>query len=71
MAIITTGDVGIEGNLYASGSKNFKINHPIKSDSYLVHSAIEGPESGVYFRGRLSGSTIIYLPNPFSLLTTS
>lgn len=32
-------------------AKTFVINHPTKSDSYLVHAALEGPEAGVYYRG--------------------
>lgn len=32
-------------------NKTFVINHPTKSDSYLVHAALEGPEAGVYYRG--------------------
>lgn len=31
--------------------KTFVINHPTKSDSYLVHACLEGPEAGVYYRG--------------------
>jgi hypothetical protein len=32
-------------------SKTFVIDHPIKKDNYLVHACLEGPESGVYYRG--------------------
>jgi hypothetical protein len=27
------------------------INHPFDEDKYLVHSCLEGPEAGVYYRG--------------------
>jgi hypothetical protein len=41
--------------LYADASSNqsktFVINHPVHNDRYLVHSCLEGPESGVYYRG--------------------
>jgi len=32
-------------------AKTFVIDHPIKKDNYLVHACLEGPESGVYYRG--------------------
>jgi hypothetical protein len=32
--------------------KTFVIDHPIKSDKYLVHACLEGPEAGVYYRGK-------------------
>ena len=28
-----------------------KINHPTQKEHYLVHSVLEGPEDGVYYRG--------------------
>ena len=31
--------------------KSFIIDHPTKSDNYLVHTCLEGPEAGVYYRG--------------------
>jgi hypothetical protein len=31
--------------------KTFIIDHPINNDKYLVHACLEGPESGVYYRG--------------------
>jgi hypothetical protein len=36
----------------AAGTKTFVIDHPTKPDNYLVHSCLEGPESGVYYRGK-------------------
>jgi hypothetical protein len=32
-------------------AKPFIIDHPTKSDKYLIHACIEGPEAGVYYRG--------------------
>jgi hypothetical protein len=32
-------------------NKTFVIDHPIEKDKYLVHACLEGPESGVYYRG--------------------
>ena len=46
-----TGEIG---QIDASGSdvKSFIITHPEDSTKYLVHACLEGPESGVYYRGR-------------------
>jgi hypothetical protein len=35
-----------------SSSKTFVIEHPIESNKYLVHACLEGPEAGVYYRGK-------------------
>ena len=35
-----------------TSSKTFVINHPIKENNYLVHACLEGPEAGVYYRGK-------------------
>ena len=32
--------------------KSFVIDHPVKPDNYLVHACLEGPEAGVYYRGK-------------------
>lgn len=42
--------------------KNFVIDHPTKKGKKLVHTCLEGPENGVYVRGRLLNSTEIELP---------
>jgi hypothetical protein len=33
-------------------AKTFVIDHPINENKYLVHACLEGPESGVYYRGK-------------------
>ena len=44
--------------------KPFDIEHPTKGKGYrLRHASLEGPESGVYFRGRLKNQNKIKLPN--------
>jgi hypothetical protein len=35
-----------------TGSKTFVINHPTNSEKFLVHGCLEGPEAGVYYRGK-------------------
>ena len=42
--------------------KNFVIDHPTKEGKKLVHTCLEGPENGVYVRGRLLNNTTIQLP---------
>jgi hypothetical protein len=42
--------------------KNFSIPHPQKKGYNLVYSCLEGPEIGVYHRGRLRGTDEIILP---------
>jgi hypothetical protein len=36
---------------WEASTKTFVINHPSAPDRYLVHACLEGPESGVYYRG--------------------
>ena len=46
-----------------SRPKPFDIKHPTKGDGHrLRYACIEGPEVGVYYRGRLKGKNIIELP---------
>ena len=42
--------------------KKFDIPHPNKEGMRLRHACIEGPEVGVYYRGRLVDSNVIDLP---------
>jgi photosystem II stability/assembly factor-like uncharacterized protein len=39
-------------NLYITQAKSFIIDHPYDDSKYLVHACLEGPEVGVYYRGR-------------------
>jgi len=39
--------------VYSTTGKTFIIDHPLDADNkYLVHCCLEGPESGVYYRGK-------------------
>tara|TARA_R110000796_G_scaffold13126_5_gene42856 strand:+ start:914 stop:1768 length:855 start_codon:yes stop_codon:yes gene_type:complete len=62
------GDVFVQGTLDAA-TKNFKIQHPTMPAYYLVHSSLEGPERGIYHRGKLKTSDTIYLPDYWLELT--
>jgi hypothetical protein len=35
-----------------NSTKSFVIDHPIHPHKYLVHACLEGPETGVYYRGK-------------------
>jgi len=59
LATTATG-VDITGQLSAT-TKSFLIDHPTKPGKKLRHGSLEGPENGVYIRGK-SDSNIIELP---------
>tara|TARA_R100001463_G_scaffold30610_6_gene69688 strand:- start:3757 stop:5247 length:1491 start_codon:yes stop_codon:yes gene_type:complete len=60
--LIVSGNVFVEGTLDAA-TKNFKIQHPTMEGYYLLHSSLEGPERGIYHRGKLKTSDVIHLPD--------
>ena len=47
----------------AAPFKLFDIPHPNKPGMRLKHACIEGPEVGVYYRGKLTGNNVIELPD--------
>ena len=62
-----TGDI-VASEVTASGitlssRKDFDIPHPIKDGWRLRHVCLEGPESAVYFRGRVTNKKEIILPD--------
>jgi hypothetical protein len=77
LTILSNGNVGI-GNTspgyklevngsFAATTKSFVIDHPTKPDMKLRHGSLEGPENGVYVRGRLK-SNKIQLPDYWTCL---
>jgi len=48
--------------------KNFVIDHPTKEGKKLVHTCLEGPENGVYVRGKLVDESVIELPEYWTKL---
>jgi hypothetical protein len=60
----------VNGSIKAQ-TKSFKIQHPLKPDMYLEHGSLEGPEHGIYQRGRASGydQVIVELPDYFHALS--
>jgi hypothetical protein len=72
-ALRVAGGVGVVGNIYAGGSvyattKSFLIDHPLRSGEKLQYGSLEGPEHGVYVRGRLQGGNTIELPDYWAKL---
>ena len=51
-----------QGSINVQSWKGFDIKHPNKENHRLRHICLEGPEAGVYIRGRLTGSNKIDLP---------
>ena len=52
--------------VYCNTAKTFVIPHPTEESKYLVHGCLEGPEAGVYYRGKaeiLNESIEISLPS--------
>jgi hypothetical protein len=66
-ALVVAGGVGIGGALNAT-TKSFNISHPTKPGMQLRYGSLEGPEFGVYVRGRLTGNNEILLPDYWSKL---
>lgn len=52
-----------QGTINVQSWKGFDIKHPNKQNHRLRHICLEGPEAGVYYRGRLTNSNIINLPS--------
>jgi hypothetical protein len=59
-----TGDFEgtFNGIINVQSWKGFDIKHPNKKNHRLRHICLEGPEGGIYFRGRLTNSNIIEIP---------
>lgn len=60
--ITIDGTIVTDGGLTVGGTKSFLIDHPTKEAMKLQYSCLEGPENGVYVRGRAT-SEVIDLPD--------
>ncbi len=52
-----------QGTINVQAWKGFDIKHPNKENHRLRHICLEGPEAGVYIRGKLIDSNVIDLPD--------
>lgn len=81
LSIDQTGKVGIGtvlpitlldvSGVITGATKNFKIDHPVDPDKYLIHSCVEGPEYAVFYRGQTqlsNGVKTVQLPSYYSKL---
>jgi hypothetical protein len=62
----TTYTLQVSGT-FAATSKSFVIDHPTKKDYQLVYGSLEGPEHGVYVRGKVTDG-VIELPDYWTAL---
>ena len=61
---ITTAAGNITTNTLNATIKNFDIEHPTKKEPWrLRYSVLEGPEIGIYLRGRLENTNVIEMPD--------
>ena len=73
LRITSSGNVGINqsspthklevNGSFAATTKSFVIDHPTKEGMKLRYGSLEGPENGVYVRGRLKDNNKIELPD--------
>tara|TARA_R100000234_G_scaffold107098_1_gene77989 strand:- start:78 stop:2522 length:2445 start_codon:yes stop_codon:yes gene_type:complete len=55
--VTNSGNVTIPNNHTISGTKSFKIDHPLESKNnshHLFHSTIEGPKADLIYRGKVT-----------------
>jgi hypothetical protein len=64
--LTVVGSASVSGHFSAT-TKSFLIPHPTKPDKKLQYACLEGPENGVYIRGK-TNEPIILLPDYWSEL---
>ena len=57
-----SGSITTGGGGRSAGAKPFDMLHPSKEGYRLRYVCVEGPENGVYFRGKVRNKNVIYLP---------
>lgn len=62
-----TGSLDVSG-AFKAFSKSFLIDHPLDPNKKLQYGSLEGPEHGVYVRGKLEEGNIITLPDYWNAL---
>lgn len=59
----TSTNATLTGTINIQSWKGFDIRHPNKPNHRLRHICLEGPEAGVYVRGKLKDFNIIKIPD--------
>lgn len=72
-AILAQGDVTVNGNLEVTGTKNFRIDHPLEPETMVLnHYAIESDEVSNVYSGNVvldaDGAAMVELPRWFGAL---
>ena len=62
MTLDGSSNLTVTGSLFAT-TKSFLIDHPTKPGMQLRYGSLEGPENGVYVRGKLIDGNVIELPD--------
>jgi trimeric autotransporter adhesin len=70
---VSTGAVSITGTMSATGTKNFRIDHPLDpANKYLYHASIESSEVLNLYSGNAvfddSGEAVVQLPDWFEVI---
>ncbi len=61
---LSTNSAGVDVvGLLTATTKSFLIDHPTKEGMKLQYACLEGPENGVYVRGKLEAESVIELPD--------
>lgn len=68
-----TGNLTVSADLDVGAAltavtKSFLITHPLDTTRKLRYGSLEGPENGVYIRGRITGTNKIELPDYWTKL---
>ena len=63
LTVSGTTYASVQGTINVQGWKGFDIKHPTKEGYRLRYICLEGPEGGVYHRGRITGTNVINLPD--------
>lgn len=74
LAGLFDGNVQVNGNFSATGTKAFVQAHPSDPSREIVYVALEGGEAGTYVRGSgqlQSGKAMLALPEHFALVTAT
>jgi len=61
----------VAGNLNVNGAKNFRINHPLDENKYLIHTSVEAPRADLIYRGTVqlvAGTAAITLDEEYGLI---